>query len=866
MKPNRDKKSYFWQALTSGLAGSLLGTYFPASDLSHRLHESVKDLLLRYPAWAHLPLIAFLFVLFFSPSVELFRRYRQNWRTSVRFFTVIDATTFVLMGCISAALLNGSLPHTPSGYSRSTATALVVWGAACGLFLLITFICSHTAPKAITEKTVADDQIDAPITEDAQDILGRLRFVQDFYAQIVEFPSEGSFVFGLNGAWGSGKTSVLNLLRNRLRKNESIFLVDFNPWYFQSAETITRRFYEGIAETINRKFFYPRLRSIVRRYAQILAPILKRYGIESIRTDDATVEEIKEMVESYIEHTERRVVVLIDDLDRAHENELLTVFQIVRLSGSFRRTIFVLAYDQAQLLVQLKKAGVYKEYLEKIVQQPVDLPAANKNEIDRFVIYSDFEGHKSQIDKLLDKLAIAPERRKVFDKKSVEMYASTLGPFFATLRGAKRFLTGFSVRLPVVVNEVNLNDFFLLEILRVFANHVFQDIWNNQHYYIPGWTTRSLMSSPFGLEFSEREKDARREEIRKHVDQLLENDRHKDNLLKILKELFPPRILDAFGRHANYGDDAAARFRAEKRLTHPDSFEKYFLLSVPKGVVPDSEVERKLASWRDARDHEKQILEDLRKLRQSHELVEVLNRIVIFLGSIDASVVKPLLGALSRHVESIALDGDSSEQSTQLKLIIFLLSERVVDAEKQAVAESIITDIRFIDVAVRFIHWMSDNQVAVTWGLQRVVKIVRMQELVVERFSREFVDTGTDIFVANNNPLYVLFQVGSYESESRKTVNIYVSQLLEKEPKYIGKLIDAFLIEFPGSHGPNGFQMDLLRSVYDTSRLAELAIQAGENAWSNEKQKRAIDLFLHALVVEKSRDVSQETSLGPDKN
>jgi KAP-like P-loop domain-containing protein len=146
---------------------------------------------------------------------------------------------------------------------------------------------------------------------------------------------------------------------------------------------------------------------------------------------------------STILHTGKKVVVIIDDLERAYDSELLTIFQIVRLSANFKKTLFVLAYDQAQLQTQLEKLGLSTDFLGKIVQNPVDLPAADKNEIDRFVIYSDSEGHKSQIDKLLDKLKIAPERRKAFDKKSVELYTATLSPFFSTLRNAKRFLTGF---------------------------------------------------------------------------------------------------------------------------------------------------------------------------------------------------------------------------------------------------------------------------------------------------------------------------------------------------------------------------------------------------------------------------------------
>jgi len=85
-----------------------------------------------------------------------------------------------------------------------------------------------------------------------------------------------------------------------------------------------------------------------------------------------------------------------------------------------------------------------------------------------------------------------------------------------------------------------------------------------------------------------------------------------------------------------------------------------------------------------------------------------------------------------------------------------------------------------------------------------------------------------------------------------------VSDLLEKEPTYIGKLIDGFLIEFPGGHGPSGFQMEQLKSVYDTSRLADLATQAGEKAWSNDKQKRAVEIFVNSVKEDKLHSVPQE--------
>lgn len=790
----------------------------------------------------HPPLIAFLFVLGFRPAVDLFRRYRHNWTAKQRPFTIAEGALLFILGAIGTALLNGSLSHSPSEYSHAAASAFLLWGAASAVFLALTVTCSFLQTKVAVTKPIRDDLMDVPITDDAEDLLGRVKFVDDLYAQIRDFPSEDSLAFGLNGSWGTGKTSVLNLLRNRLQRDKKMIVVDFNPWYFQSPETITRRFYDGVARAMNQEFFYPDLTSVARRYAGILAPVLKRYGIDYQKPDEGTVEEVKTLVESYIVVSGRRVVVIIDDLERAHRDELLTVLQIVRLSASFRNTLFVLSYDHGQISRQLRKLGVSPDFLDKIVQYPIDVPAPDKNEIDRFLIYSDVDGRKSHLDNLLDKLEIAGDPRKEFDRKSVELYAKTLSPFFPTLRNAKRFLIGFTVRLAAVKDEVCLLDFFLLEVLRVFANAVYSDISANPYYYIPPWSTKAMISSPFGLEFDERQKERRREQIRGHIEGLLRSKDHEDKILAILKELFPARIADAFGRSANYGDNAAAKFRSEKRLTHPDCFDKYFLLAVPTGTVSDAAVEATLAAWSKAEDQDKTILRDLATLSESHKLVEILGRVVMFLNKVDSELVNPLLRSISRNIQSVPPDADRTEQDAQFKLILFLLNERVPIAEKQSSTEAVLREIGSIDVAVRIVNALSSDQSAVTWELRRSLDVPRVQKLVQERFKEEFVEGGADVFEINNLPQYVLYQVGTYNSESAQMINDYALILLNKKPKYIGKLIDAFLIEYPG--GPHTFQFDQLKNVYDTKGLAELVRRAGETAWSSDKEKRAIETFL----------------------
>lgn len=466
--------------------GGCVGTYLPTTRLSAQFVIWLGRFLERYSWPMHLPVIALLSVLCIRPVSRFVRRYKSTFTSRDAPFTVVEGVFSFLIGLGLCTWLNGSLGRFVESVLRVAPEVATVWIVAAVIFITASCIEASRQPQpAALAESGAEGLIDAPIRRDSEDTLGRIPFVADLYKEIKKFPSDEPFVFGLNGAWGSGKTSVLNLLRTRLRTDREIILVEFNPWYFARLEVLTHRFYSAISNAINRSFFYPDLLSAGRRYARILSPVLRRYGIE-ITAEERDLEEAKGKVEHYILHTGRRVVILIDDIDRAEPEELLFIFKTVRLAATFKKTIFLLAYDESQVTDHLSRLGLKSDYLEKIVQNPVQLPPVDQRVIDRFVLFSD-PSHRSQLDLLFDKLQIHQKRREEFDTEIVSFYAAHLKPFFTTLRDAKRFLASVDVRLPAVKDEVHLLDFVLLGVLRVFENDVYQDIWANRRHYLPEW-------------------------------------------------------------------------------------------------------------------------------------------------------------------------------------------------------------------------------------------------------------------------------------------------------------------------------------------------------------------------------------------
>src|ERR1700732_4783976 len=69
---------------------------------------------------------------------------------------------------------------------------------------------------------------DNPIKNTSDDTLGRAPVAQTFAKEIIELDCSEGLVVGVLGAWGSGKTSFINLARDEL-ESSAVAVVDFNP-------------------------------------------------------------------------------------------------------------------------------------------------------------------------------------------------------------------------------------------------------------------------------------------------------------------------------------------------------------------------------------------------------------------------------------------------------------------------------------------------------------------------------------------------------------------------------------------------------------------------------------------------------------
>ena len=88
---------------------------------------------------------------------------------------------------------------------------------------------------------------DLPIKSAADDRLARAPFAAAVARAIAGWSSDTSLVVAVYGPWGSGKTSVKNLVLESLQERMlAIDTVEFNPWQFADPGTLSEAFFRDI--------------------------------------------------------------------------------------------------------------------------------------------------------------------------------------------------------------------------------------------------------------------------------------------------------------------------------------------------------------------------------------------------------------------------------------------------------------------------------------------------------------------------------------------------------------------------------------------------------------------------------------------
>lgn len=301
---------------------------------------------------------------------------------------------------------------------------------------------------------------DSAITNQNEDFFGYQKMVDSLLADLYDTDvANEAFSVGIAGKWGVGKSSFINLLRNSIPQKGGL-IVDLYPRSSMNLSAISLDFFNSLSNTL--KGYHTGSWHIVDKYVKSLRCIEGKgwfnKTIDAIEVFAKTDE--KERLQNVITEIGRKIFVIIDDLDRLTAPEILEVLKIIDRNGSFKNVIFVVAYDKGYVNAVLRKYLGYDSsemFTDKYFNYEYSLPAHNFYMERQYV--ANYIKNKITINEgdAVTKADLLTVWNRIGD--SVVRY-------LGLMRDVKRFVNILMSRLASVKDNVNIEDFILITLLR----------------------------------------------------------------------------------------------------------------------------------------------------------------------------------------------------------------------------------------------------------------------------------------------------------------------------------------------------------------------------------------------------------------
>jgi predicted KAP-like P-loop ATPase len=255
---------------------------------------------------------------------------------------------------------------------------------------------------------------DRALSSGDEDKLGFREVARRIATSLVDRASEDGLVVGVEGAWGSGKSSLLFLVRDELGKlanDQRPSVINFRPWLIGNRDALITSLFRELSQQLDQvalqagdatrisvskaKDAGEALRSFMNGLGKAGAAIeflgkasgvglvemagtgVKAFGEATSDRPIPQLSELKDKLVGSLRDLGHRFIVAIDDVDRLEPTEVLEVLRLVRSVVDLPNVIYLLCYDREILAHSIEKAASVKNgqsYLEKIVQLTVMVP------------------------------------------------------------------------------------------------------------------------------------------------------------------------------------------------------------------------------------------------------------------------------------------------------------------------------------------------------------------------------------------------------------------------------------------------------------------------------------------------------------
>ena len=501
---------------------------------------------------------------------------------------------------------------------------------------------------------------DRPIKSKDQDVLNRSDFAKLLAKTLVNCEADETFTVGLFGKWGCGKTSLVNMTLSEIEEiqkakpsNEPrLITVHFEPWNFSSTDQLLTQFFlrlsdqfKGSNEELNKLALALEKYSAALRYlevipqigsiARVLAEMFSATACVAKQPEETDIVKQKEEIEQLLGEQQDRILVVIDDIDRLTNEQIRCVFQLITSIANFPNTTYLVVFDKEVVVDALEEVqkGSGEEYLEKIIQMPIEVPKIQEKDLLKSLFERLDEG-LSAFDGVL------------FEKNHwEELFPYCVKPYIKHLRDVNRLCNSLRFKLTAIATEINYVDMIAISTIEIHHPMIYKWVQENKPLLTGENDLSALIDRDKKAETWYQESFVTLNElvakeypdVSSHQQQIMTK-----SIIEALVRLFPN-----FGRKVGkiYQVFDMNTLMRNDRIAHPDKFDRYFELNMDAVCIKRSDITRLINSM-----PESEIIEYLLRQDREEARYEALEHINARNNELSEKRAKLLIVALLKSI------------------------------------------------------------------------------------------------------------------------------------------------------------------------------------------------------------------------
>lgn len=454
---------------------------------------------------------------------------------------------------------------------------------------------------------------DRALLDEEKDQFGFTGIAKKLAPSIIEASKGDGMVIGLEGKWGSGKSSLLNFLQAELKgsKEPNVYTISIAPWLNGDSSPLVFSLLEPMSKVLEeieiekqsapqaKWKFWNRNKEKVTRLSQLL----KNYGPQTARRAalvanfagnffpgsqalgsalekgadvvdqliplDQTPTELKQQIAKKLQECDIGFVVMLDDLDRLEPEQAVEVVRLVRSVADFPKVVYLMCYDR-EVLAHALETGLNVSdgdlFLQKVVQLTFSIPLPEPFDLrTQFLVEAkSIYSEANDIDMSASELE---DLKKAIDRE---------GMWLTTPREVKIALNSIRFMYPQVKSDMYFPDFCRLQLIKTTRHGLYK--WLERYL-----SERSvLVTGDASISTDERKK------IGSNLNELLPD----ESLIRDIGQYIPGISIAEDPENCVFGATGEAevsKYINLKRIGSPLHYRFYFALTGPKTVMPDTD-------------------------------------------------------------------------------------------------------------------------------------------------------------------------------------------------------------------------------------------------------------------------------------